>query len=69
MRTGSPVTDNIPELRVDEHLPGVPGLALLPGPGDVAEGDLCCDEQAGQAVEHQERSHSHLQADQSSDND
>ena len=45
-------------------------MALLPGPGDVAEGDLCCDDQAGQAVEHrQERSHSHLQADQSSDND
>ena len=62
------MADNIPELRVDEHVPGLPGLALLPCPGDVAEGDLCGEDQAGQP-EHQQRGHSHLQTGQSSDND
>ena len=63
------MTDDIPELRVDEHVPRVPGLALLPGPGDVAEGDLCCDDQTGQQPQHQQRGPSHLQTGLGSDND
>ena len=62
------MTDNIPELGVDEHVPRVPGLALLPRTGDVAEGDLGGDDQAGQP-QHQQRDPSHLQTGLGLDND
>ena len=37
-----------PELRVDEHVPRVQVLSLLPCWGDVAEGDLSRDDEAGE---------------------